>query len=307
MLAKRPANRPQSAGAAVSALIERARASGAVVEEAPSAPLGWFNPSDSPREAETVKDAPRAEDVQTVRKAGRPKEAAEPSSPVVISVNPRMTNRDGASSGARTMLAAAAPASGTLLSAAPPSAAVRPSLPEATVNDDGGPPHVPERRSALPARRSPAWPYVAALAAIAVAVVFLQRSQGDRKPAPAESAPPASPASTATAPPSASVTIHLTVTPPDADVFVDDLRAGSAGNPLLLKRSDQSRIIRIEKAGYEPQSQRLTPDHDQDLGPIALRAAAAPPSAPTRSPAVQGPKRGDPPDIERPPQLKPQK
>jgi eukaryotic-like serine/threonine-protein kinase len=313
MLAKRPNDRPSSAGAAVTKLIERARAIGAFVEEAPATPAASSDPA-APREAATRKDVPpRAEDVPTVpkiRPSQETKGSTEPSSPVVISVDPGVTGPDDESSRARTMLAASSPASGTLLSAAPPSAAVRPSVPEATLNDDGGPPpavpHAPDRRSALAARPSRAWPYVAALAAVAAAVVFLQRSQGSKPPAEDAPLPQASPAITATAAPTR-VTIRLTVTPPDADVIVDGLRAGSAGDPLVLPRSEQSHSIRIEKAGYEAQTLDVTPDRDLDRGPIALRALPAPARTSPASPPAQrpAPSAGDHPDIDRPSQLKP--
>jgi hypothetical protein len=202
--------------------------------------------------------------------------------------------------------------SGTLLSAAPPSGAVRAAMPDATLNDDAGPPpavpHAPDRRSSLPASRSRAWAYVVALAAIAAAVVFLQSRSKDSAglTPPAESAL-ASPAITATAAPAATrVTIRLAVTPPDADVIVDGLRVGAAGDPLVLPRSTQSRAIRLEKAGYEAQPLVIIPDRDLDLGPIALRAVSAPAGSARVTPPAQRPppSAGDHPDIDRPSQLK---
>jgi hypothetical protein len=67
------------------------------------------------------------------------------------------------------------------------------------------------------------------------------------------------------------VIVRLAVTPPDADVFVDGLRAGSASEPLELPRSTRSRTLRFEKRGFEPHSQEIVPDHDRDLPPVALR------------------------------------
>jgi hypothetical protein len=103
------------------------------------------------------------------------------------------------------------------------------------------------------------------------------------------------------------VTIRLVVTPADADVIVDGLRVGSASQPLVLPRSDQSRAIRIEKEGYEAQTLWIAPDHDLELPPLALRTApaiviptqtaAAMPKPPPPKPAVPG-------DLERPPELK---
>jgi serine/threonine-protein kinase len=324
MLAKRPDDRPRSAGVAVAALAERARANGLLGADSKDAapPVGSFEQELARREAPTVKDAhPPAEDVPTVPKGGQKKPpsdgaqavSVEPSGAVVVSVDVDVTAPDHDSTKARTMLAAVSPASGTLLSAAPPSAAVRPSVPEATLADTAAaPPPAPpaERRAAAPARSSRAWPYAAAVAVVAAAVALFQRSNDRARPGhdattSAESAPP--PASATAVPASTTVTIRLAVTPPDADVLLDSLRVGSASDPLVLPRSGQSRAIRIEKPGYEGQPLVIIPDRDLDLGPIALRPAPVPSSTTPASPPVRRPAAtaGDHPDLDRPSQLKP--
>jgi hypothetical protein len=72
------------------------------------------------------------------------------------------------------------------------------------------------------------------------------------------------------------VTIRLAVTPADADVLLDGLRAGSASEPLVLPRSARRTAIRFEKRGFEAETAWIIPDRDADLPPIVLRAIESP-------------------------------
>jgi hypothetical protein len=129
-------------------------------------------------------------------------------------------------------------------------------------------------RSPLPPKREGrvrSWTMIAAAAVIVVVAASLLRA-----PSPA---PPS-----AAAEPKASVTLRFAVTPADADVILDGVRAGKASEPLVLPRSDRRSALRIEKGGFEAQTLWIVPDRDAELPPIALRAApavAAPPSGPS--------------------------
>jgi serine/threonine-protein kinase len=292
MLAKSPNARPGSAGEAVAALIERAAAIGIVDGGAatPASDPSSFERALAKRDAATVADTHAP--------------AAETSSPVVITVAPS----EGDAASARTVLAASSAASGTLVSGGKP-AALTPTVamppaaaserPEAAPSDAPPPRPEPPPRHAPPSR-TPAWPFAAVAAAAAIAaVIATQRGGGKPATGAAESASVAPSAAPAATP--AKVTIRLTVTPPDADVILDGMRVGAARDPLVLPRSDQTRAIRVEKAGFEAQALWIVPDRDLELPPIALRAAPAPvapasaSAAPPKTPIV---KPHD--DLERP-------
>ncbi len=100
------------------------------------------------------------------------------------------------------------------------------------------------------------------------------------------------------------VSIRLTVTPSDADLILDGMRVGSAGDALVLPRSTQSRPLRVEKQGFEAQAIWILPDRDQDLPPIALRPAPAMVPVPTAVPARTPVKAAPHGDIEKPDYLK---
>ncbi len=100
---------------------------------------------------------------------------------------------------------------------------------------------------------------------------------GTRTPAPPlATAEPTSAPSPGDGIPS-NVTLHLAVTPADADVMLDGLRAGKASEPLVLPRSSRRSALRIEKRGFEAQTLYVVPDHDRSLPPVVLRAEPEPP------------------------------
>jgi serine/threonine-protein kinase len=255
MLAKSPAQRPASAGAAVAALAQRAGAPG-------SGPPSSLEREIAQREAPTMAEGAKVQ----VRDA-----AVATSGPVVITVD------DAAAAGAdsaRTQLVASSPASGTLITQTPPRVEAEPP-PEKTELEV--PPHHEPPPPHAHAKKASRWPWAIAAAAAIGAVAFAQRGN-----APASGAAPvATAAETAQAAPATQVSIRLSVTPADADVLVDGLRAGSASDVLVLPRSDQSRAIRLEKPGYEPQPLVLVPDRDLALPPVALRPTAAPAASAT--------------------------
>jgi serine/threonine-protein kinase len=305
MLAKSPNDRPSSAGAAVSALIERI--TGAWASERAADPTS-FERSLLRREAATMADAPQAVEAVTgvdsaAPTAQSPRDAtAQTSAAVVISVDDA-TATDPEAASARTMMAPSSPASGTLLAGAPPveamTARTPPARPEPTEID------APARRPEPPAHAAPSrqrtWPLVIGGAAVLAAAIVALRPAGNTTP----TTPSAAAGAESARPLPSKVTIRLAVTPADADVIVDGMRAGAASDPLVLPRTDQGRAIRLEKEGYEPQALVIVPDRDHDLPPIALRpmqAPAIPPSA--TAPAKAPPKPAYHDDLERPPELK---
>jgi hypothetical protein len=93
-----------------------------------------------------------------------------------------------------------------------------------------------------------------------------------------ETSPPGAGTTATTAALPGKVTLHLAVTPPDADVIVEGLRAGKASEPLVLPRSARGCTVRIEKRGFEAQTLYIVPDRDADLPPMVLLAAPPPSS-----------------------------
>jgi eukaryotic-like serine/threonine-protein kinase len=307
MLAKRPDQRPNSAGEAIRALTHRAVECGAIDAAPSTAP-------DTPRSLERAiarRQAPTASEQTSAIVAERaelvapgeskPKSGLGPptetSGPVVISVDGDVAQVDGDMPSARTMMA---PASTTLPAAGPPLGVVAAHTPDPTVADDS----VAEEAAKAPARRPEpharpkrmAWWPIAAVIAVGVGTFAIAR----RGPAPpqavASSAATASATATATTVLPEKVTIKLQVTPPDADVILDGVRVGSASDPLVLPRSTQSRPLRLEKKGYEGVPVWIVPDQDRELPPMALRElppmvpvpTAAPVKAPVRAPSGPG-------------------
>jgi serine/threonine protein kinase len=141
-----------------------------------------------------------------------------------------------------------------------------------------------------PQRRLRPWMLVAlvgpSLVALALATYLRARAPGGD----GRSASPPSSAST-----SALVTLRLAVTPLDAHVFVDGAHAGPASAPLVLPRSTEQRVIRVERAGYEALTLWIVPERDRDLPPITLTLASlssapvGPASALASSPAFIAP------------------
>jgi serine/threonine-protein kinase len=319
MLAKSPNDRPRSAGVAVAALADRAGVGRAPARRDPPPDPASLEAALGRREASTVAEArpPPGADSDagaTERSAAPPTTAspsggaAETSGAVVISVD-EAARTDPEAGAARTLLAPVSPASGTLVAGAPPSDAMRPSLPvetkrsaaplEATAIDP--PPPRPPPPHHAPPPRTRAWPLaLAAGAVVALAAVALGQRGG---PPPTGAVESAAVTSAARSLPE-KVTVRLTVTPADADVIVDGMRVGSAAEPLVLPRSDRSRAIRIERAGFEGQPLVIVPEHDLELQPIALRplpTAAPATAAPTARPAPRPTTYHG--DLEKPPEL----
>jgi serine/threonine-protein kinase len=165
--------------------------------------------------------------------------------------------------------------------------------------------------AAPPRARSTRLVAAAAIGGLALGVIAAARSM--LAPAPATpSATPEAPAGSITATAASEVTVRLTVSPSSAEVRINDRRAGSASDPLVLPRSDKSLALRLEKDGYEPQTLWITPDRDRELPPVVL-ARSAPAAAPPggipgageagTSSAKQPPRPKHHVDLERPPEL----
>jgi serine/threonine-protein kinase len=308
MVAKNPKDRPGSAGAAVAALRDRAEACGLAKRQAGDVATA---PSSLTRalarhEMATVQiaRAPKGPTPEEVAAAATPRPAsAETSGPVVITVDRDADRTDEDASIARTMAAAAPPASETLTSPGmpEPSASVPATLPAAPALKVA--PTLDVARPAPRPRRAWIWPLAASGAGIVAVVILLQ--QGQARQGPAVSAGQASASASSAAAPElpSKVTIRLAVAPPDADAILDGVRAGAASEALVLPRSAERHALRFEKAGFEAQTLWITPDRDQDLPPISLRAAAAPPVAPPSVKAQAKPAYHD--DLEKPEYVRP--
>ena len=312
MLAKRPDQRPDSAGKAIAALVQRAVECGAI-EAAPTTAPGAIERAIARRTAPTASEQTAAvaavsgelsapSDAASTRKGGIGA-PTETSGPVVISVDGDAAIVDGDMPSAHTMLA---PASTTLPTAGTPLGVVAAHAPDPTVADDsvaGEPPRAPRRSEpAERAKRAPWWP-IAAVIAVGAGTFAVAR----RGPAPAPavtSAPAASASAPAASELPSKVTIKLTVTPADADLILDGVRVGSANEPLVLPRSTQSRPLRVEKKGYEGAPVWILPDRDQELPPISLRELPPeepiPTAAPVKAPVKAAPKAPGHDDVELP-------
>ena len=340
MLAKKPRDRPDSAGAAVAALAERIQGSsdGRAGTSAPAQP-------DTRREGAAAQDAPPAErprpahEVATVAVRGRKNEpptavggAAVGGAGVAVASTPSeertgiqgpieatelvvgpKDDRSSQSEAARTTEEppATPPASIDATPETPPEAPAEPMIPAATADGRfalsskgntikvwdmrtgkavhtfaGQPgsvsdpaPRAPRTKGARTAPAAPAprwrsWAAIAAAGAIGAAAAALA-GRSHTPPAPIATAEPAA----TPGPPDhlpRTVTLRFAVTPPDADVLLDGLRAGKASEPLELPRSDRRTAIRIEKPGYETETLWIVPDRDAELPPIVLRAAEGP-------------------------------
>jgi serine/threonine-protein kinase len=267
MLAKSPRDRPSSAGAAVAALVERARSSGVA------------------RAAEIPPDAPAAAVEPTLALAGRgAKTAADTSGPVVISIGdhedasrltPNLpapaTTPDGRfaiSSKDNTIKVwdlRTGQAVHTFPGQALPRVADASAAASALITAGSAPSPAAPAPATKPAGRSRLWAFLGVGAVIAIAAAL----QLGRAPAPAK-APIASVPGAAMP---GDVTVRLAVIPSDADVLVDGLRVGIASDPLVLPRSDRRRALRIEKRGFEPLTLWIVADRDAELPPVALRPA----------------------------------
>jgi serine/threonine-protein kinase len=314
MLAKDPNKRPDSAGAAVAALAERARAIGADREDADAPKSSMrFRASAEPaplpqtparREAPTVAtEGPRVAAALTSPSEGAPAEPAsdddpslqstgDTSSPVVISVGDAQKADDAASpalpipvttSDGRFAISTKGNTikvwdlrTGRAVHTFPGKAGGDPNA-TGTLIPGGAGGSAARARSGGGAKRGlrvPAWALVAVGALILAALALLLRERA----APSTARPPSA---------TADVIVRLAVTPPDADLFLDGVRVGPASTPLVLPRSDRRRALRLEKRGFEAETLWIVPDRDTDLPPITLHpspASALDPARPGTAP-----------------------
>jgi eukaryotic-like serine/threonine-protein kinase len=310
MLAKSPADRPSSAGAAVAALAEQAQKAGVAEGRAASeVPTQVLPRGRDQAHVETLTVDERA---RVTRPGGASAPSAEPtakspgapsageSGPIVVSTSGGGAASDGEISTARTMLADGPT---TLVATGAPPPKLDPTAAEVTLPAQSAPPPPVAETAREPAVKPaahgsplsrPAALAIGAAALVATVVALQKASQ------PAASSAPEATASVAIAPIlPASITIRLAVTPADADVIVDGLRVGAATDPVKLPRSDQSHTIRLEKPGFEPQNLVIESDRDRDMPSIALKAmaAAAPTASASAKPATAPGYHGD---LERP-------
>ncbi|MCC6217319.1 MAG: serine/threonine protein kinase [Polyangiaceae bacterium] len=131
--------------------------------------------------------------------------------------------------------------------------------------------------------RSPRWPVVAALAAIATVGTGVAWVVGGGRPgrAPAEAstvaelpsaaasppapAPAASSAATLVPAPPASVALTIRATPPDAEVWLDGRRLGDARGPVALPRSPESVELELRAKGHVARKVAVVPSSDSTL------------------------------------------
>jgi serine/threonine-protein kinase len=293
MLAKRKEARPNSAGEAVAALAERARAAmdTATLTIRPR-PVG-----------EAMEKALARVEEATVREAKPPptRGETEPSTRRAVVPAPSTLKSEGPLTPAdelgETMLQPSSadprrtPESRTVAATRP----IEPRAAEAKSADAETP-----KKGGLP------WiPIAAAGAAVGVIAIGLRflGGGGVATPVPA----------TATASASAralpeEITLRFSVSPADADVLLDDRRVGSAADPLSIPRSDRKRAIRFEKPGYLGTTVWITADRDQELGPLELaRAQAAATPAPAPTPSIKPPAPSIHGDLDRPDTYKKQR
>lgn len=66
------------------------------------------------------------------------------------------------------------------------------------------------------------------------------------------------------------VKLVFRATPPDAEVFVDDVRKGKAGEVIELPRSEAAIKVVIRRDGYLPLTISLVPERDRFVKDIVL-------------------------------------
>ncbi len=321
MLAKQPSARPQSAGQAIAALTARAQAIGAVASDgAPASPdVASLERAMRRTEAPTVRG--RMEDLGSGRAVvARTPSAQDPASgprssggragagqdtmsgatvaahgaPEASDKSP--SQRDAVSAFGATMLDT--PASGpgsagpisTLPSGGPASTAAAPE-PMPLREASRVPPPPAQARGV---KKGPPWIAIGiGAAALAVGALALTRMPGARSGG-AETSATAAGSAAPTASAAASVTVRLGVVPADATVSLDGRPAGLASEPLVMARSEQSRALKLEKDGYEPQTLWVVPDRDKDLMGISLAPTVPAPAGASAAPGASGSSRGAP-------------
>ncbi len=141
-------------------------------------------------------------------------------------------------------------------------------------------------------RRAPL--YVGAAAALLAASAFAigglraRPEAGETSPEPSAFAPvsPAAAEPSVTPATPASVVIEITTSPPGAHVWVGETDRGPTPQKLALDRGAEPVALELRLEGYEPLSERVTPDVDQRLA-LSLKPAlrGRPPARPTAPPA----------------------
>ena len=283
MLAKRPSQRPSSASEAIAAIAAIAEA--AAVRDGDRA-------AEAAGEACVMEraDATRADAAPATDADGSSRGPGDTSVPVVIPVGDDASSLPVPATTADGRFAISSKGSTIKVwdmrtgqavhtfqgQAIPAPGEPTPAGPVLVASDGASTLRSPASSGAKRRGRSRSWALIAGAAAIVAGFAVLQRGRS------------ASPVS-ATSAPSGHVTVHLAVTPADADVVLDGRRIGTASEPLVLPRSDAPRSLRVEKPGFEPYTLWILPDRDFTAAPVDLRPASAQPAgsaapAPTARP-----------------------
>jgi hypothetical protein len=153
---------------------------------------------------------------------------------------------------------------------------------------------------------------VVALAAIGYAVFPSRNSEVGKNTASQTSNQGSSSSTTpqnTAAPPSGDVTVKVLSTPPDAEVFLDDVKLGAAPGPFHLPKKSGTLALTVRASGYVAERVEIPADSDGSivvrLGKEAAGATGAPtgagPSKPVSKP-MPGPSK---PKVKAPSDLEP--
>jgi len=312
MLSKRPLGRPNSAGVAINALADAIRMASRMSRPPPTPPFGTpatalaATPAPALANVETVRtpmaDAPPTLPNDTMRT--EPMNGARPLPPVepvrllaedssrtheaIPATRKSLTEFDMAAMAQKT------PDSGnTEVASNPPIQSQMPAtLASAPLTTVAVIDHVPEVKVVVAnggGKTTPTLPMTSRLDGsskrsvfIAVGSVAMLLGAGvifvrQPNPTPIPTTPEVVPSQTVQAikPEPTTITLHVTVTPADAHIFVDG-RDWKAGDAIVLPREKKQRAIRIERKGYESQTVWVPVDSDKQVGPIALALAVTP-------------------------------
>ncbi len=309
MLAKRPAERPPSATAALEALCQAAADAGMELDSSAAALLEGVP---SPRRTDDLGSAETAiEPVSTVPGTRR---VANEGSTLAVGRAEAATVADAAPESdapaveppvnpAPTLPSAPAHATDAA-EASPESAATAASAVVDEQQDERWSPgstlQVVSRRTSgkreVSTGRRGLLAAVAAVVVVGLVVAFALTRNGDgAADAPTSSAVPAAATDSATAKPpeprasavaavtaapTEQVVLHLEATPADVEVLLGEESLGRADQPLSLPRGDQAVVLRVRRKGYEPSSLTVTPDREL-WERIALRPLPSPRSTAT--------------------------
>lgn len=143
--------------------------------------------------------------------------------------------------------------------------------------------------------RSPIFYAVPAVAALGLGGLLAFSMRPTAEPAPAASTEEAAPAPK-------QVTVSLVTSPSGARVRVNGTARGETPVDLAFDRSEAEIVLEIEKPGFKPERQKLTPSVDQKLSlslaadaPVASAAASASSPVPTATPRAPATPRPPPP------------